>query len=224
MMNERPLSEAHTILTEAVSKAIADHGHAIVGLSGGSTPKPIYEAWGKEKIDWSKVWIFLVDDRYIRADDPKSNQFLLRSTVLKHAPIPESQLILPDTSLPLPECIANYDKQISDVIQKGAPDIITLGMGDDGHIASLFPPVGDDAFGPASVIHTTTETFDVRERISVTFPVLTAAKESLFLLKGIDKKNVWEEMVTSTENEKRWPAKAVLKNSSCLLLVDWLLD
>ncbi|MBI3332313.1 6-phosphogluconolactonase, partial [Candidatus Peregrinibacteria bacterium] len=100
------VQSAKDFLEREIVSAIQKNGRAVIGLSGGSTPRPIYEALGKSRlIDWSKVWIFLVDDRYIRPDDPKSNQFLLRSTLLKNAAIPESQIIFPDVSLPLPECI-----------------------------------------------------------------------------------------------------------------------
>ena len=202
-------------MASAMRGAIAQNGRVVLGLSGGSTPKPIYEALGNAQIDWSKVWIFLVDDRYIRPDDPKSNQFLLRSTLLKNAPIPESQILFPDTSLPLPECADLYDRQVTDLLKKGPVDIVTLGLGEDGHIASLFPPLPDEAFGPKNVIHTTTDRFDVRERISVTMPVLTVAKSSVFFLKGAEKKRVWEQMTTSKDGPNRWPAK-MLRNATVI--------
>lgn len=196
-------------LRDSIVDAITENKRCVIGLSGGSTPKPIYEALGKEKLDWTKVWIFLVDDRYIRADDPNSNQFLLRSTLLKNAAIPESQLIFPDTTLPLAECVKLYDRHMTDLLKKGPADVVTLGMGDDGHIASLFPPLSEAAFGPKHVIHTTTEKFAVKDRISVTLPVLENAEEAVFFLKGAEKKKVWEEMTTSNEEGGRWPAKDV---------------
>lgn len=199
-------------LKDAITTAITERGFCILGLSGGSTPKPIYEALGKEKIDWSKVWTFLVDDRYVRGDDPNSNQFLLRSTLLKNAAIPESQIIFPDTTLPLPQCVALYDQHLNSLLHKGPPDIVTLGMGDDGHIASLFPPLADDAFGPALVMHTMTEKFAVRDRMSVTVPVLTKATQAVFFLKGADKKKRWEEMMKSGEDERKWPAKLIIES------------
>ncbi|MSR87177.1 6-phosphogluconolactonase, partial [Candidatus Peribacteria bacterium] len=156
------VTEGTALMRQNIDHAIKARGFCILGLSGGSTPKPIYEALGRaaetpsSPIDWSKVWVFLVDDRYIRADDPNSNQFLLRSTLLKNATIPESQIIFPDTTLPLPECVKLYGQHLNDLLKKGPPDLVTLGMGDDGHIASLFPPLGDDAFGSACAIHTTT--------------------------------------------------------------------
>lgn len=208
-----------SFMKDTIEDAIRSRGKAIVGLSGGSTPKPIYEALGKEKLDWSKVWIFLVDDRYVRADDPKSNQFLLRSTLLKNAAIPESQIIFPDTSLPLNACVELYDRHLNDLLKKGPPDIVTLGMGDDGHIASLFPPLGDEAFGVKNVIHTMTEKFAVRDRISVTIPVLKNARQSVFFLKGTSKKTVWEEMMESSGGGGRWPAKEILKTEKSTLLI-----
>ncbi len=215
------MNQSVTFLKDALSKAIAARGFSILGLSGGSTPKPIYDALGKEKIEWSKVWIFLVDDRYIRADDPNSNQFLLRSTLLKNAPIPESQIIFPDTTLPLANCVNLYDQHLKSLLKKGSPDIITLGMGDDGHIASLFPPLNDAAFGPASVIHTTTEKFAVKDRISVTLPVLEKARQAVFFLKGATKKTMWDEMIKSSENERRWPGKKIVEKTETTVAAQW---
>ncbi len=203
------LEQGTAMLEHTIDTAVRERGFAILGLSGGSTPKPIYEALGTAKMDWSMVWIFLVDDRYVRADDPNSNQFLLRSTLLKHAPVPASQIIFPDTTLPLSECVNLYNQHLNDLLQKGSPDIITLGMGDDGHIASLFPPLSDEAFGPSCAIHTTTATFAVKDRISVTMPVLRKARQAVFFLKGAEKKQVWEEMMESAEGGKMWPAKTL---------------
>ncbi len=202
--------EACTLMREAIVQAIAERGRAVIGLSGGSTPGPVYEALGKEQgIEWGKVWIFLCDDRHIRADDPKSNQFLLRSTLLKNAPVPDSHLIFPDTSLSHQECVDLYDRHLTDLLKKGPADLVTLGMGDDGHIASLFPPLADEAFGPRHAIMNFTDKFDVHERISVTLPVLSEARQKLFLLKGESKKKVWEEMTTDKKGPNRWPAKAL---------------
>ncbi len=206
-------------LEALIKAAIAEKGHAVIGLSGGSTPGPAYEALGRSKdIDWSAVWVFLVDDRHVRADDPKSNQFLLRSTLLRHAPIPESQVILPDPSLPLDACVRQYDQVIGSLVEQRGIDAVTLGMGDDGHTASLFPPLAEEAFGPAIAIHTTTERFDVRDRISLTLPILNRAKRSLLLLKGEAKRRVWEEMVAAKEGPSRWPLKALVDKGSMTVL------
>ena len=208
------------ILQSSMSASIIERGKVVIGLSGGSTPRAIYEVLGKEKLDWSKVWVFLVDDRYINADDPKSNQFLLRSTLLKNAPIPESQIIFPDTTLPYEDCIRSYEVQLRSLLKNPA-DLVTLGLGDDGHIASLFPPVPERGMGPKLTMRTTTDRFAVHDRISVTLPVLTNARAKVFLLRGKGKKKVWEEMLASNEGERRWPAKAVLASGNVTIVTQW---
>lgn len=220
MNNEAEFVEAGTALLEsAVLEGIGASGVGILGLSGGSTPRAIYEALGRSKnIDWTRVWIFLVDDRYVPADSADSNQLLLRSTLLKNAAVPEPQIIFPDTTLPIPACVNLYDKRLGSLLRKGSPDIISLGMGDDGHIASLFPPLEDSAFGPDFAIHTTTDKFAIRDRVSVTMPVLERARRTVFFLRGAGKKRALEEMTGSGENGRRWPGKTVIKTGSNTLL------
>ncbi len=209
-------------IADILKKAIASRGFAIMGLSGGSTPKPIYDALGeRDDIDWAKVWVFLVDDRYCKADSPKSNQFLMRMSLLRNAPIPESQLLFPRTDLPLHDCTHEYGRVIKEMLEKGEPDLITLGMGDDGHIASLFPMLDEDAFGPRNVVHNITDKFESRDRISTTFPVLSLAREAVFFLKGNAKKEVWEEMTRSSEDERRWPAKQILESVKTTVIAQW---
>ena len=207
------VTQSVATLLGRLQQSIDEFGSAILGLSGGSTPKAIYTALGKEDIDWSKVFLFLVDDRYIAADDADSNQKLVRETLLMNASIPESNIIFPDTSLPLEECISNYEANLAELLSKGIPYSVTLGLGGDGHIASLFPPVPAAGYGDRLVIHTETEDFAVRDRISVTMVIIGSADRKIFFLKGEDKKFVWDEMMQSEDAEDmdRWPAKAALQ-------------
>ncbi|MBI1813111.1 6-phosphogluconolactonase [Candidatus Peregrinibacteria bacterium] len=211
------------LLTLHIKTFVEAQGRCIIGLSGGSTPKPIYEAMGKEKtIAWNKIWFFLVDDRYVPAEHADSNQKLVRETLLRHLSIPKHQIVFPHTALPLKECVADYDARIGSMLEDGPVDIVTLGLGDDGHIASLFPPLSDDALDEdRNVIHTTTPSarsgqaarFAVHDRISLALPILAAAKISVFFLKGEAKLKVWNQMTDTEEfDPKRWPAHAVLKS------------
>lgn len=120
-------SEAAKWLTAKIDEAIKKQGHAIIGLSGGSTPGPIYEEVGKSNLDWSKVHVFLVDDRYISREHQDSNKNLLDRTLLKNAKIPVSNLVLPDDKLPLEKCISDYDAKIVQLFKLGTPDVVTLG-------------------------------------------------------------------------------------------------
>lgn len=219
--NDQFVEHSVTVLTRLISEAIQKQDHCILGLSGGSTPRDIYSALGKtSEIDWSKVWLFLADERYVPADDERSNAHLVRSTLLASAKIPKEQIVFPNTALPYDECVQQYSDDIEDLLHRDVPDVIVLGMGPDGHIASLFPPLPDEAL-LGVVIGTTTDAFDVRERISVTLPVLTSAKHSVFLLKGEKKKLVWDEMLASSEDSLYWPAKEVLSVFQSTVIGMW---
>ncbi len=190
-------------ISAIIVKAQHDGGTATIGLSGGSTPKPVYVLLSTELgIDWKRVTFFVVDERYVPAEHPDSNAKMIKETLLTHAAA-DAALIHPDTSLPLPECISDYAAKIA----KLTPDLLVLGMGDDGHIASLFPPVGPEAYGPAKVIHTTTDTFAVRDRISVTFPVLLHAPKRLFLVTGEKKAALLKTMEKDNEDVSMYPAQ-----------------
>ena len=217
------------LLQDAFQDIIRDHGEAIIGLSGGETPAPIYQALGCSKeIDFGNVTIFLVDDRYVLGSFPESNQRLLDDTLLRCARIDDDHLIVPDPRLPIDECVEDYDSHIETLLKEGIPYVVTLGLGSDGHIASLFPPLTDEAFGEAFAINTVTPMtstgrplFPVKERISTTMRVLTGAKEKFVLLNGAKKRRVWEEMMESAEDDRRWPMKAVLKSGGVTVLSVW---
>jgi 6-phosphogluconolactonase/glucosamine-6-phosphate isomerase/deaminase len=107
------------------------------------------------------------------------------------------------------------------MLSRGIAHIVILGMGSDGHIASLFPPLQENAFGDRLVLHTQTDNFAVRERISVSMIILGSAERKIFLLSGEEKKKVWEEMLLSDEDMHRWPALAVLKLGGGVLISKW---
>ena len=202
-MTEQFVRTTAAWISAVIVKAQHDGGTITIGLSGGSTPKPVYVLLSTELgIDWKRVTFFLVDERYVPATDADSNTKLIRETLLTHAAA-GATLVVPDTTLPIAECIADYAKKVS----KLTPDIVILGMGDDGHIASLFPPVGPEAYGPAKVIHTTTDTFAVHDRISVTFPVLLHAAKRLFLVTGEKKAKLLNTMQKDNEDVSMYPAQ-----------------
>jgi len=194
-----------------VTRCIAERSQCILGLSGGTTPEPIYTLLGKMPIDWNKISIFLVDERYVPADHAESNQGMVRESLLKHATIPEAQICFPDTSLPIDECMAQYTADLKTQWDTHLPDLMILGMGPDGHIASLFPPLAEELMNDTRLIaHTTTNQFAVHDRIGLTLNPIAAAGSHVFLIKGEEKRRVWEEMLASTEDEKQWPAKRIL--------------
>ncbi len=186
----------------------------VIGLCGGTTPKPIYAKLSTEKdINWQRTLCFLLDERFVPPSSPDSNQRLVRETLLTHEGV-KAHSLFPNTDLPLAECLADYEKQIADI----KADILIIGMGDDGHITSLFPPLEPEAFGPGHVVHTTTDTFAVHDRISVTLPVLLRASRRLFLITGDKKKKLLETMQHVSEDVSLYPAQYLFDDRTTWLV------
>lgn len=211
--------KAAEVIAGRINECIEKRGACIVGLSGGSTPQPIYTLLGQKEIDWSKVSIFLLDERFVPADHTDSNQKMVRETLLAHAAIPKLNICFPDTSMHIGTCIQLYTIDLQRQWGEHLPDLTILGMGPDGHITSLFPPVADDLMDDSKLIaHTTTDTFAVHDRITLTLNPIAAATSHIFLLKGEDKKRVWEEMLASDEGERRWPAKRIVEQDDVTVI------
>jgi 6-phosphogluconolactonase len=191
-------------ISSAIIRTVDEKGSAVVGLSGGSTPQPVYTMLAADQhVPWDVVTFFLTDERYVPSGHADSNQAMIRRTLLtRHAA--NATLLAPDTSLPLSACIAGYDAAVKDL---GHPDLVILGMGDDAHIASLFPPVPPEAFGPAHVIHTRTDRFAVQDRISLTFPALLSAHSRLFLIGGKKKSDLLRTIEQAAEDVSLYPAQ-----------------
>jgi len=198
---------------DAVRASIAGSSKSItIGLSGGSTPVPLYEALSRDdSLPWDQLRFFLVDERYVPSDSAESNASLARSTILKNR---SNAFITPDTSKPIDICIRNYDDQLQTI----TPDLVILGMGEDGHIASLFPPLPPEAFGPANVIHTKTDQFAAYDRISTTLPFLERAKHRLFLISGKKKIDLFRRNEHENLDPSMFPAHALFDERTTWIL------
>jgi 6-phosphogluconolactonase len=186
----------------AYQRAIASRGQFAFVAAGGSTPKVLYGLLAQQNWDWNRVHVFFGDERYVPPTDPQSNEGMVRHCWLNHVPIPETNIHPMATSYPDPAIAASaYDQHLREFFAspEGAVpvfDLILLGMGDDGHTASLFPgtaalevcdrwvTVGDKQGEP---------------RITLTIPVLNAGEQVLFLVEGAAKAEVLKIVATGTE-------------------------
>jgi len=215
------ITKALNWLIERIRSVTEARGDCIIGLSGGATPAGVYKQLGRDtSIAWDRVKVFLVDERYVPADHKNSNQRLVRQTLLLNAQIPEENLVFPDATQPLAHCIDTYAQRLAELLQENPPDLVVLGMGPDGHIASLFPPVPKEAFGEVMVLHTTTDLFPEHDRITVSPLVIMSAQAHLLLLRGSEKKQMLEEMLRSDMNPVRWPMHIPLSTQRTTVILD----
>lgn len=220
--HERFVEDAAALIAAAIRGAIDERDRCTIALSGGSTPGPVYTRLaGLPSIDWSKVIIMLADERCVPMTSAESTQGMIIETLLKRLPVRPLRFVVPDTRLDPEPCAEDYALQVEDVLDVDPLDCCVLGMGDDGHIASLFPPLSELAQSALTAFHAEQEMFAVRDRISLTLPVLASARSPLLLLSGAKKKAAWDEMRASPEGQERWPFKAVLAGRKARVVAQW---
>lgn len=179
--------------------AIAARGQFVVALSGGRTPKELHLLLAgefKDQVDWSKVHVFFGDERYVPHDDARSNYRLARETLLERVPVPASQVHpMPTESADPAAAALAYEATLRAHFGEGVPelDLILLGMGPDGHTASVFPGTAATSERERLVMPVRAN-IEPPQRLTLTIPVLTSARRTLFLVTGSDKRPVWEQI------------------------------
>ncbi len=181
---------------DAAGSAVRDGRPFRVALSGGSTPKALFEILAHEpyrsQIDWTQVQVFFSDERFVPPESPDSNYGMARTALLDHVPLAESSIhAIPTVNLTPYEAALLYAKTIRRVFQVAESelpsfDLILLGLGPDGHTASLFP--GSEALNIQDQIVAANYVakFD-SWRITFTYPLLNAARCVTFLVQGAEK-------------------------------------
>ncbi|WP_294959876.1 6-phosphogluconolactonase [uncultured Flavobacterium sp.] len=219
-------SAAAEIFVDSAQKAIAAKGKFTAVLTGGSSPAGIYKLLAsdayKNKIDWSKVYIFWGDERWVPLNDDLSNAKMSYSTLLSHVPIPKENIFEMYKDGVTPEdYAAEYEKSIRTVLgEEGKFDLILLGMGDDGHTASLFP-------GEA-VLQEQNKWVDAyylapqkMHRITLTTPLINKAEKIVVVAFGEKKVHALKEVTTGEYNPTLYPMQLIKPVSGELLfLVD----
>jgi 6-phosphogluconolactonase len=206
--------------------ATSAHGRFTVALSGGSTPRSLYSLLAKDYADfsWSRTFLFFGDERHVPPTDPDSNYRMVNEALLSHLPIPAGNVYRvhaenPDAAL----AAAEYEERLRRFfnLQPGEfPrfDLIFLGLGPDGHTASLFPDSEGLKEQSRLVIANWVEKFKTH-RITFTFPVLNHAAEVMFLASGPDKAEMVREVLEG-KNAPPLPAQQVQPDGRLV----WMLD
>lgn len=167
-----------------------------VALAGGSTPRRLYQRLaaptGPDRIDWSRWHVWFGDERAVAPGDEQSNYRLARETLLSRVPIPRGQVHrMPADDPDLEDAARRYGDELLGAVPDrlgGMPrlDVVILGLGENGHTASLFP--GDPALGVSDRACVSARAdYPPHRRLTLTFPVLNAARHVLFLVSGASK-------------------------------------
>jgi 6-phosphogluconolactonase len=220
--------EAAQLISSAAADAIQQRGMFSLALSGGSTPKGLFQllatvAW-RDRVDWSNTHVFWGDDRYVSHTDSRSNFRMTKEALLDHVPIPQNNVHPVPTDLPPDEAALRYEQTLRQVLGKASDfpqlDLNLLGIGENGHTASLFPrrPILHENqrlvvsdFVPEVNMH----------RITMTIPMINAGQKVVFLIAGESKAGVVRDVITGPQQPEQLPAQLIQPAHGDLI---WLLD
>lgn len=222
----REFADLETLSAAAAEKfcritqdAIAARGRCTVVLAGGSTPRRPYELLAtpmyRTKVQWDRLEFFWGDERMVPHDHPDSNFRMANETLLSRIPVSEHNIHRIQTERGAPQTVAqDYEEEIAQVFhlplggQPPAFDVILLGMGADGHTASLFPY--SDALDETSrwVVPNHGPMPDI-ERVTMTPRVINTARHVIFLVAGADKAQTLAQVLEGTRDPQRFPAQLI---------------
>jgi len=217
--------KAADTFVELSEKSIQKHDKFVVALSGGSSPKAIFNLLATQeyadKIEWSKVYFFWVDERWVSLADEKSNFKMTLEALLDKVPVDENHVFPMYKDGVEPEDYAKeYEAQIRKVLgNEGVFDFILLGMGDDGHTASLFP--GE------KILHEKEKWVDAyylkpqeMYRITLTEPIINKAENILVVAFGKSKKHALNEVLNGEYNPELYPLQLIERKDSFQFFTD----
>jgi 6-phosphogluconolactonase len=220
---------AEHLATAAVS-SLDDRGSFAVALSGGSTPRPAYEHLATmelaSQLDWSHIHVFWGDERCVAAHHPDSNYGMARQALLDHIPIPTRNVHRILGELAPAEAASRYEatlRQFFSPEQEGEAvtfDLVLLGMGTDGHTASLFPR--SEVLAERSRWVASNHVDETKGwRVTLTPPAINAARQVTFLVSGRAKARTVQQVIRGPRQSRLLPAQIVRPKSGNLT---WLLD
>jgi 6-phosphogluconolactonase len=189
--------QAATFVAERARRAVAARGRFVFAVSGGTTPWQMLRALASEAVPWPEFHVVQVDERIAPAGDPDRNWTHVRESLLSHAPVPAGNLHpMPVEAADLSTAASAYMKTLIRIA--GEPpviDLVHLGLGPDGHTASLVP--GDDVLNVAGDDVALTDVYQGRRRMTLTYPILNRAREILWLATGAAKTEMLRRLVAA---------------------------
>lgn len=218
--------EAARCLIVAAREAAICTGHAAVALSGGSTPRRLYELLASDEyrsaVPWDEIDWFWSDERAVPPDNAASNFRMAHELMLARAPVSESRVHrMPADAADLDRAARGYEALIRERVPELAFDLLLLGVGDDGHTASLFP--GSDALEETERLVIPVQgaaSLPVPRRLTFTFPLINQARSVLVLAEGAAKRPIVEAVMRGGPDAEQYPVSRVKPAGHLTWLVD----
>jgi len=210
-----------------IEKAVDSQDHCTVALSGGSTPKAIYDKMvslqNEFDINWRRVFFFWGDERMVPGDSPDNNALMAQNHLLDHLPVPSSNIFPFRTELSLEAAASDMEEKLRnhlDVLSTNSLDLVLLGLGDDGHTLSLFPGSYSlkvrDQWVYGYYVNPV-----LGERLTLLPELVNNADQTIFLVRGSSKANMVKKVLYSRHDVDTTPAQAIAPVNGKL---EWLLD
>jgi 6-phosphogluconolactonase len=207
-------SEAAKVIAGEARAAVAARGRFIMAVSGGHTPWEMLRALAREEVPWKSVYVAQMDERVVPEGDPDRNLTHLRDSLLEHAPLrPGHICAMPVESPDLEAAAARYSLLLQKIA--GSPpvlDLVHLGLGPDGHTASLVP--GDPVLKVTEADVAMTRPYQQRRRMTLTYPMLNRARRILWLVTGDEKAGM---LVRLRDGDVTIPAGRVRREHALVL-------
>jgi len=231
---------AAKLISKRAEEAIDRRDRFTIALSGGNTPKTLYELLSapdyRTRINWKRVHVFWGDERYVPKDNPQSNYHMAFESLLSKVPLSENSIHPipgPNESQSIEHAARLYEQTIRSFFHPGQTstaipvfDVVLLGMGDDGHTASLYPksPALKERRKLVVAVHAP-EYAPVKERVTITLPVLNSALNVLFLVSGESKRTVLQNVLSQMHRgQPSYPASMVKPAGNLFVLTDLHLE
>lgn len=206
--------KAAAVIAAAARAAVTSRGRFIMAVSGGHTPWRMLRALASDELPWQQVHVVQVDERVAPAADPDRNLAHLRASLLDHAPLPPDHIhAMPVEAADLDRAAEQYALTLRDVA--GSPpvlDLVHLGLGPDGHTASLVP--GDPVLDITDADVAASGPYHGRRRMTLTFPVINRSRLVLWLVTGSEKAAT---LVRLRDGDRSIPASRVRQDRSLVL-------
>ena len=217
---------AAQLIIHIATDSIRSRGRFVISLSGGETPKKLYTLLSQpsfcDQIQWDKTFVFWGDERCVPLDDERNNAHQAKLLFLDKVGIPESNIYTIPVNLPAVDAAVKYANEINDFFGNNPFqfDVILLGLGINGHTASLFPgtEVLDERVAGVRAIFIEEEGMD---RITLTAPLINLAHNILFMVTGNEKANTLERVLNGIYQPDKYPAQLIKPASGKLL---WYID